>query len=472
MGKIRHFASFFMALAVAMTMLASNSRVSAATVEEEIHEIGVEAYLYLYPLVIMDVTRRQMTNIEAGRMPGRGPMNTFVHIPTFPPAEMRDVVRPNFDTLYSIAWLDLTKEPVIVSAPDTDGRYYMLPVLDMWTDVFANPGKRTTGTQEGHFALVPPGWAGTVPQGISRIDSPTGIVWIIGRTQTNGPKDYPAVHKVQAGFKITKLSSWGKKSESPAAVEIAPAIDMETPPMLQVHGMPPGEFFSYGAEQMKINPPHVTDNDIVARMKRIGIEAGKSFDFAGADPTVKKVLAKAAGDALTLMQAKGPTIAPIINGWQMNTSTIGVYGNEYLRRAIIAMLGLGANPPADAIYPFGFMDGDGNALDAANKYVLRFEKGTLPPVDAFWSVTLYDESGFPVPNDMNRNALGDRDALTFGTDGALELYFQSVSPGEDKETNWLPTPESGPFNLIMRLYAPHRQALQGDWVPPPVQKVR
>jgi len=472
MPKISRFASVFMAFAIAMTMLAPNAKVSAATGEEEIHEIGLEAYIYLYPLVIMDVTRRLATNIEAGEIPGRGPMNTFVHLPTFPPAEFRDVVRPNFDTLYSVAWLDLTKEPIIVSAPDTDGRYYMLPMLDMWTDVFANPGKRTTGTKEGHFAVVPAGWTGTLPKDASRIDSPTGIVWIIGRTQTNGPQDYPAVREVQAGFKVTKLSSWGKTAESPAAVAIDPAVDMRTPPMLQVHSMPPGDFFAYGAELMKVNPPHITDHDIVARMRRIGIEAGRSFDFARADPTVKKVLAKAAGDALKLMQTKGPTIAPIINGWQMNTSTMGVYGNNYLNRAIVAMAGLGANPPEDAIYPFSFVDSDSNALDAANKYVLRFDKGNLPPVDAFWSVTLYDENGFPVPNDLKRNALGDRDALTFGSDGSLELYFQSVSPGGDRKANWLPTPESGPFNLIMRLYAPHRQALQGDWVPPPVRKAK
>ncbi len=137
----------------------------------------------------MDVTRRQATSVEAGKVLGRAPMNTFMQIPTFPPAEFRDVVRPNFDTLYSIAWLDLTKEPTIVSAPDTGGRYYMLPMLDMWTDVFANPGKRSTGTKEGHFALVPPGWSGKLPDGVKRIDSPTGMVWIIGRTQTNGPAD-------------------------------------------------------------------------------------------------------------------------------------------------------------------------------------------------------------------------------------------------------------------------------------------
>src|SRR5271154_3049091 len=154
-----------------------------AITEQEAYEIGIETYTYLYPLVLMDATRRQAVNVEAGKVLGRGPMNAFTHVPMFPPADFRDVVRPNFDTLYSIAWLDLTKEPVVVSAPDTLGRFYLLPMLDMWTDVFANPGKRTTGTGAGESAVAPRGGGGTLPEGVERIDAPTSYVWIIGRTQ-------------------------------------------------------------------------------------------------------------------------------------------------------------------------------------------------------------------------------------------------------------------------------------------------
>src|SRR5258708_23145482 len=173
--------------------------------EQEAYEIGVEAYTYFYPLVLMDVTRCQAVNVEPGKAFGRGPMNTFTHVPIFPPDDFRDVVRPNFDTLYSIAWLDLRKEPMVVAAPDTQGRYYMLPMLDMWTDVFACPGKRTTGTGANRFAVVPPGWKGKLPVDIVPIDAPTYYVWLIGRTQTNGPKDYEAVHKVQDGFTVVPL---------------------------------------------------------------------------------------------------------------------------------------------------------------------------------------------------------------------------------------------------------------------------
>jgi len=263
MTIVKRLVYMLVAVAIAGAGMAISRPASAASAAaQEAYDIGFEAYLYFYPLVIMDVTRRQATSVEAGKVLGRAPMNTFMHIPTFPPAEFRDVVRPNFDTLYSIAWLDLTKEPIIVTAPDTDGRYYMLPMLDMWTDVFANPGKRSTGTKEGHFALVPPGWSGKLPEGVKRIGSPTGMVWIIGRTQTNGPADYKAVHKVQAGYKLTKLSEWGKHP-SPVPAEIDSGVDMKTPPMIQMNKMPPRDFFAYAAALMKINPPHPPDNDMV-----------------------------------------------------------------------------------------------------------------------------------------------------------------------------------------------------------------
>lgn len=436
--------------------------------ELEAYEIGIEAYTYLYPLTIMDATRRQMVNVEAGKAFGRGPMNTFTHVPTFPPAAFRDVVRPNFDTLYSIAWLDLTKEPMVVTVPDTEGRYYMLPMLDMWTDVFACPGKRTTGTEAGRFAAVPPGWNGRLPEGVERIDAPTPYLWIIGRTQTNGPADYDAVHKVQAGYTITPLSQLGGPAQ-PVVAKIDPAVDMKTPPMVQVDAMPAGNYFAYAAELLKTHPPHATDQPIMARMRRIGIERGKSFDLSKVDAAVQRGLERAAPDALSAMKAKFPTLARLVNGWQMNTDTMGVYGNYYLKRAIVAMVGLGANLPEDAVYPMNVGDSDGNPLTGANRYILHFAKDEIPPVKAFWSVTLYDGGGFPTANALNRNAIGDRDELTFNADGSLDLFIQHGSPGPENEANWLPAPV-GAFNLAMRLYAPDSQVTDGRWAPPAVRK--
>jgi hypothetical protein len=440
------------------------------TTAPDAHAIGLDAYLYFYPLVMMDVTRRVTTNAEPGKKPGVGPANMFTNFDAFPTADLKVVVRPNFDTLYSSAWLDLTEEPMIVSAPDTGGRYYMLPMLDMWTDVFASPGSRTTGTQAANFLVTPPGWTGAVPAEMTRISAPTPFVWIIGRTKTDGPADYAAVHKIQAGYKIAPLSQWGKSAQ-PAAIKIDPAVDMTTPPKVQVDTMPAGKFFAYAAEILKVNPPHITDQPIIAQLTRIGFEPGQSFDLEKAEPAVREALANAPGEAQKLMAWKMPTMARVANGWQTNTDTMGVYGNYYLKRAIIAQSGLGANLPEDAIYPFNLADNTGKPLDGANKYTLHFDKGATPPADAFWSVTLYDNDGFPVANPLNRFAVSSWMPFRYGADGSLNLYFQNESPGADKEANWLPTP-TGPFTLTMRIYAPRSEALTGKWNPPPVTRVQ
>lgn len=434
---------------------------------EQASAIGVDAYVYFYPLILMDITRKQSINGTRTDF-GQGPMNTFANVPAYPPADFKGVVRSNFDTLYSIAWLDLTDGPVVVSAPNTGGRYYLLPMLDMWTDVFASPGWRTTGTQAGNFLVTPPGWNGRVSEGFTRINAPTPYVWIIGRTKTDGPSDYDAVHKIQAGYKITKLSQWGKAPE-PVTAKHDANVDMKTPPMVQVDTMSAGAYFAYAAELLKLHPPHITDQPIIAEMQRIGIEPGKGFDISRADPVVRKALEAAPEQAQALMKWKVPTLARVANYWSMNTDTMGVYGNYYLKRAIVAQLGLGANLPEDAIYPLNLGDETGKPLNGANTYTIHFEKGSTPPVRAFWSITLYDADGFQVANVLNRFAVSSWMPFHYNADGSLDLYFQSETPGSDKESNWLPAPK-GPFNLTMRLYSPESDALTGKWNPPAIKR--
>jgi hypothetical protein len=462
-------ASAFASNGFQVAQAAAPAGAQSQTVEQEAHAIGVNAYLYFYPLILMDLTRKQSTNIEPGKEIAKGPMNMFVSVPAYPPAELKLVVRPNFDTLYSPAWLDLTGEPMVVSAPDTGGRYYLLPMLDMWTDVFASPGWRTTGTQAGNFLVTPSGWNGAVPADMTKISAPTPYVWIIGRTKTDGPPDYEAVHKIQAGYKITPLSQWGKPAQ-PVSAKLDPAVDMKTPPKTQVDTMPAGRFFAYAAELLKLHPPHVTDQPIIAQMERTGLEQGKSFDPDKATPAVRKALASAPAEAQQLMASTMPTIARVTNGWSMNTNTMGVYGNWYLKRAIVAQVGLGANLPEDAIYPLNLADDTGQPLSGANKYTLHFDKGQTPPAGAFWSVTLYDSEGFQVANSLNRFAVSSWMPFKYNSDGSLDLYFQNESPGTDAEANWLPAPK-GPFNVMMRLYAPRLEALTGKWNPPQVKRV-
>jgi hypothetical protein len=460
-------AAFVFSAAISVTTTNAYAQSSAAAQSaEEAQTIAQEAYVYLYPLVLMDLTRKQLTNTDPRTNPIGGPANAFTHVRAFPPANMRAVVRPNFDTLYSSAWLDLTGGPMVVSTADTGGRYFLLPMLDMWTDVFAVPGKRTNGTGAASFALVPPGWSGTLPPDVERINAPTSFVWIIGRTQTNGVKDYDSVHKVQDGYRITALADWGK---APSRVEqkIDPSVDTKTEPLRMVAQMPAAEFFKYATELMKQNPPHATDWSILARMKRIGIEPGK-FESAKVSADA---LTQAAVAGLKQMRDKAPTLARVTNGWQMNTDTMGVYGDFYLKRAIVALVGLGANQPEDAIYPLNVADSAGKPVMAENKYVLRFNKDELPPVGAFWSLTMYDEEGYQVANPIDRFAIGDRDALAYNTDGSLDLYIQNESPGADREANWLPAPKSGKLGLTLRLYEPKPQAIDGRWNPPAIEQV-
>jgi hypothetical protein len=305
-----------------------------------------------------------------------------------------------------------------------------------------------------------------LPKDTQRIDAPTPYVWIIGRIKTDGPSDYDAVDKLQAALKITPLSQRGKTPE-PVAFRPDPTVDMTTPPKLQVDRMPAGEFFAYAAELLKLHPPHLTDQPIIPQLTKIGIEPGKSFDMSKVDPVIQRGLDDARHDAQMLMAWKVRSLARVVNGWSMNTDIMGVYCNYYLKRAIVAQIGLGANLPEDAIYPINLFDGAHQTLDGANKYTIHFDKGALPPADAFWSITLYDNDGFQVQNKLNRFAVSSWMPFEYNGDGSLDLYFQNESPGAGRETNWLHAPK-GTFNLTMRLYAPRMEALTGKWSPPPV----
>jgi hypothetical protein len=429
---------------------------------DDLRTLSYEAALYFYPLVVMDITRMQALNATAGSSLVAGPPNQFHHVRAFPTADFRGVVRPNFDTLYSSAWLDLTAGPVIVHAPDTDDRYYMLPMLDMWTDVFANPGKRTTGTAAQDFIVVGPNHSGELPADLPVISAPTPNVWIIGRTQTNGPPDYPNVHKVQDGYGITGLA--------PVPEHVVDAgYDTTTEPLRLVNGMDPLDFLGYAARLLAINPPHPTDFSILARISRLGIVAGNPFSPQDFDVQQRDEIAAGWTAALHDIMSSAATAGTRVNGWMILKDNIGVYGNAYLQRAVVALVGLGANPPEDAVYPFLTADADGGPITGEHNYVLHFEADELPPVAAFWSVTMYDGEGYQVANELNRFAIGDRDPLTYNADGSLDLYLQHSNPGPDRASNWLPAP-SGPLGVTMRLYAPERSVLDGTWSPPPVRK--
>lgn len=429
--------------------------------------LAIDAYIFGYPLVTMEMTRRVITNV-AESSGVRGPMGHIIKARSYPDASFRDVTAPNADTLYTNAFFDVGNEPWVLSIPDMKGRYALMPMLDGWTTVFQVPGQRTTGTGAQTYAITGPGWKGTLPEGMQEYKSPTSLVWMLGRIYCTGtPEDYAAVHALQDEFKLLPLSAYGQPYTPPPG-KVDPTLDMTTAVRDQVNQMDAVAYFTLLAELMKTNPPASADAPQVARFERIGLVPGQSFDSSKLKADVASRVPKAGvGRIMQHYDALKNE-----NGWSYTIDT-GVYGTDYLMRAFITAIGLGANRPQDAIYPISTVDSQGQPYRGSEKYVMRFPKGHLPPVEGFWSLTMYDDGYFFVDNPLNRYSISPRQNLQVNPDGSTDLYIQQHSPGKDKESNWLPAP-AGAFILMLRTYWPSQAApslLDGTWAIPAVQRV-
>ena len=427
-----------------------------------------EAFLYCYSLVIMDITRKKLTNTET---PGANaaPINQFANKSEYPDYTFTDVVRPNADTYYSSAFLDLSKDALVLSLPNTNDRYYLMPMLDAYSNVFSSPGKRTTGTEAGNFLITGPDWKGTVPEGMKeQIKAPTNMVWILGRIQCNGKEDgEKVVIPIQKKLKLTPLSAWGKEYTEPKGT-IDPTVPKQDPNNT-VLNMPIDQFFNYANTLMVSNPPKPEDKAAMDKFKTIGVAPGGKFDlskFDAATQTAMKEIPKKVYAGFDQALAKPEKL---INGWNIMMKNMGSYGINYPLRALITYAGLGANLPQDAVYPSNSLDQDGKPYSGANKYVIHFDKGMTPPVDGFWSLTMYNQAGYFIQNPINVYAIGHGAPFTYNADGSLDIYIQNESPGKDKENNWLPAPKDQ-FNVMMRLYWPKETMLNGTWTPPGIKK--
>ena len=432
--------------------------------------LATDAYIYGYPLVTMEMTRRVITNVA--RPEGtKAPMGQIIKLREYPNASFRDVTAPNADTLYTTAFFDVGSEPWVLSIPDMKGRYALFPMLDGWTNVFQVPGKRTTGTAAQTYAITGPGWKGTLPNGVKEYKSPTSIVWLLGRIYCTGtPEDYAAVHALQDQCKLVPLSAYGK-SYTPLEGKVDPSIDMKTAVREQVNRMDTQAYFNLLTQLMKTNPPAAADLPEVARFAKIGLVPGKDFDASKLNADFVKRIPEVAFDRI-MLQFKVNKEVKEINGFGFTTKT-GIYGTDYLMRALVTAIGLGANRPQDAVYPTSLKDAEGKAYDGSSKYVMRFPKGQRPPVEGFWSLTMYNDKYFFVSNPINRYSISARQNLKTNPDGSTDLYIQKDSPGPDKESNWLPAPD-GKFILMLRMYWPNENSpsiLNGSWKIPPVKKV-
>ena len=432
--------------------------------------LATDAYIYGYPLVTMEMTRRVMTNVAAP-VGTRAPMGQIIKLRKYPDASFRDVTAPNADTLYTTSFFDVGKEPWVLSIPDMNGRYALMPLLDGWTTVFEVPGKRTTGTAAQSYAITGPGWEGTLPPGVKQYKSPTNIVWWLGRIYCTGtPEDYAKVHALQDQFRLVPLSSYGKPYTPPSG-KVDPTIDMKMSVRDQVNRMDAAEYFTLLCDLMKTNPPSTADAPQIAKFAKIGIVPGQDFDASKLNADFVKRIPEVAFDRI-MIQFKNNKAIKDENGWAFTTKT-GIYGTDYLMRALITAIGLGANRPQDAVYPTSTKDADGEKYNGANKYVMRFPKGQLPPTEGFWSLTMYDSKYFFVNNPLNRYSISARQELKVNPDGSTDLYIQNESPGEDKEANWLPAP-AGEFILMLRMYWPDEKKpsiIDGTWTVPPVRKI-
>jgi hypothetical protein len=441
---------------------------------EEVFEIAKDAYIYGYSLITTEVTRVQMSNVD--KVEGlHAPMGQFINVKRYPPADFRGVSAPNADTLYSLAWVDLT-EPQVFSHPDMGKRFYLFEMTDLWMIDFNTPGTRTSGGAAANYLLTGPGWKGEVPSGMKHIPVETRYMVILGRIYADGTEeDYKKVNILQDQLKLVPLSQWGKNFDYKApAVNPNPGFSMTAKPQEVINDMSISAYFNMMMKLMGDAAPAVAeDKAIVERMAKIGLIPGQPFDFSKLEPAVQDAFNRVNAASMVLINDHQKNSGKMVNGWSISKG-LGIYGTDYLKRATVAAFGWPANRQEDAVYPYTFVDSSGDKLTGSNKYTLTFQKGQLPPVNGFWSITMYeiDKGWWFVPNPLNKFTVSERNNLKYNPDGSLTLYFQNESPGKDLEANWLPAPKND-FLLMMRMYWPKEESpsiLNDTWAPPTVKK--
>ncbi len=454
-------------VAMVVTGPASASAQSAVT-PEQAASLGKQAYDYGFPLLEFTRVRREMTSVKCPTDHGEAPVNTFSHAGGFADASARTVVAPNTDTLYSIAHLDLGKGPMLISHPDMDKRYYSFELLDPYTNVIDIPGLREDGSKAGSYVVEWKGHAGkgAKPKGARVIKSDYRRVWVIGRTLATDAKDQRKAQKLMAKYGLTKLN--GKSKKFKRGCEPGEPKTFPTPTTGP-------EFIAALNQALADNPPPKRDRPLLDQLETVGIGPGLPGDGQGLGPDAQAALQKAIADEAAGLPGRARlsvfTEAQKTAGWLLPAADIGDYGIDYDFRAIIAVVGLGANTPDEAIYPSGITDGSGALYNGAGSYRLTFPPGQAPPAKYFWSLTMYDGSGYLVDNPLDRYSIGpSHPPLVTGPDGSIVIAIQATDPN-DPTVNWLPSPASGNFRLSLRLYGPSKAARSGAWRPPGVVKV-
>jgi hypothetical protein len=466
--KIAHKLNFLAATLVAG--LALTPVHAADIVPAEARAIAKEAYIYGFPMV--DSYRIQYAYFVDRQNPEyKAPWNEITNIPRVFTPEDRAVQTPNSDTPYSIVGVDLRAEPIVLTVPPIEkNRYFSVQLIDAYTHNFDYIGSRTTGNGGGSFLIAGPGWKGSTPKGVKKvIRSETEFVFAPYRTQLFNPGDLDNVKKIQAGYKVQPLSAFLGQPAPPAA----PAIDF-IKPLTPTEQRASPEFFNILNFTLQFTPTHPSEKALMARFARIGVGAGKDFDADMLSPEVKAAIEQGMADGLNdlaalqkRLDAKEVTLGDMFG-------TREYLKNNYLYRMAAAVIGIYGNSKQEAMYPIFSIDSDGQKLIGSKRYALRFASGQLPPVNAFWSLTMYQlPESLLVANPIDRYLLNSPMLPQFkrDADGGLTLHIQNESPGKDLEANWLPAPK-GPFVMFLRLYSPKEEALEGKWTAPPLEQVQ
>jgi hypothetical protein len=442
-----------------------NAKMAQISYSNKPEDIATLAYIWGFPLVTM---QRQFNFVTSPNVHGlgRGPANTLVCARALVDATFTDVVSPNSDTLYSVTQFDLKKEPIVVVVPPIADRYYTFEFLDAYTNDFAYIGTRATGSNGGTYLIAGPNWNGQVPQGMTKMWSPTNLAWFINRILVKGQADVANVNAIQDNIVVKPLSAFQGKAVPPAAdtalsneVPIGPQPSLIAPTGIKI--------YDEIGQAMVGNPLNPPDPVLVTNLASIGIGPGKK-PSTEANAAIKAALQTGITEGQKMIDAEVANAGANVNGWRYAIPT-GDYGTDYLFRAAVTQIGLGANIAQEALYPVTFTDSQGKPLTGTDNYIIHFNPGQTPPVHAFWSITMYNSKSLFVDNPINRYSIGTyTEGLKNNTDGSLDIYIQHASPGKDRESNWLPSDKNS-FNLILRMYLPAEEVLNGTWTPPPVR---
>ena len=460
---------------VAATVLsvgAAAAATPAALTEAQAQKVGTDAYVYGMSLMEYLRQQQQNTSVTVPNKLGDAPVNQLGSDATLATPNNAAFVAPNLDTLYTFGHLNLTKGPLVLHVPKiSGGRYYVFEFLDPYTNVFHYVGTRTTGDGAGNYAIVGPQFHGKLPPGLHRINSTYENIWLAGRTQVYRPSDLPAVHKIQAEYKLIPLKAYGKVGLKYTAPKPHKIVTRHT-----VATVPTGlAYFDALGTALAQNPPPARDHAILAELKTVGIGPGlhPSAEKLPAATVAGLTAAAAAGPGQVLSDRVSIALssAKAHNGWYVAPSDIGNFGTDYALRAVIAVYGIAANLPAEALYPVGVLDTAGATLTGADRYVIHFNAGQSPPAKYFWSVTMYNFDSYLTSNPINRYEISNRTpGVKYGPGGSLNIYI-SATPPAGHESNWLPCPGLGQIVPIMRMYGPGKSALDGNYQYPSITQI-